>query len=412
MFLMRRVGQRITWALCLLAWAQSGWAQKYTFRLYGHAEGLENLTANEFLRDRAGCLWIATEGGLYRYSGTSMREITRAEGVASSFVHKIFEDSNGVVFISSAAGLQRWTGSRMVTVTYAGKPLEVMTHTTLAQGAPGEVLAVTHQAIFRLRSPDNGRTYSVEPLLEANDKRLPRPANPKDAAFWSVLMDREGTVWFGFGQALCRWQRNRLTILDERNGITSDQWNTLFEDHAGTLWITGAKHMAALEKGAARFVGRDLPPGIKTVLFHRNMAEDQQGRVLSCFGLGIARWENGHWRIFDAGTGWGHHSVQDVKVDQEGIVWLGISGHGVAKWLGYNHWEHWTTTEGLASDEVWAILKDQAGQIWVADAAGVSLRRKPDQPFVRLPAFSATAQGVANMVQTTDGAIWMHDRHS
>ena len=411
MFFMRWAGQRVLSALCFLALTQTCSAQKYTFRLYGHAEGLGNLTVNELLRDRAGYLWMATEGGLYRYNGTSMREITRAEGVTIPFLYKIFEDSNGVIFISSEAGLQRWTGSRMVTVTYAGKPLEVRTHTTIAQGVLGEVLAATPKAIFRLRSPDGGRSYGVEQVLEASDKRLPRPADPKDAVFWSVFEDREGAVWFGFGEALCRWQRSKLTVLDERNGVLPDQWNTLFEDHAGTLWITGAKHMAALEKGAARFAVRDLPPGVKTILFHRNMTEDRQGRVLSCFGLGIARWENGHWHIFDARTGWGPHSVQDVKVDQEGIVWVGVSGHGVAKWLGYNHWEHWTTTEGLASDEVWGILKDQAGQMWVADAAGVSLRRKPGEPFVRLPAFSATAQGVANIVQTSDGTIWMDDRH-
>ncbi len=45
-------------------------AQRYTFQLYGRAEGLTNLTPISVLQDRTGFLWVGTQNGLFRYDGS------------------------------------------------------------------------------------------------------------------------------------------------------------------------------------------------------------------------------------------------------------------------------------------------------------------------------------------------------
>ncbi len=55
------------------------------------------------------------------------------------------------------------------------------------------------------------------------------------------------------------------------------------------------------------------------------------------------------------------------------MVWFGLLGHGLRKWQGYGDWEHWTTKQGLHSDEIWALQQDSRRRIWVADEHGLSI---------------------------------------
>ena len=55
-------------------------AQRYSFRHYGHEQGLKNLAVECLLQDRQGFLWVGTQDGLFRYDGSRFVEYNRAEG--------------------------------------------------------------------------------------------------------------------------------------------------------------------------------------------------------------------------------------------------------------------------------------------------------------------------------------------
>ena len=59
-------------------------AQRYTFRYYGHQEGLTNLAIHCLLQDRAGFIWIGTQNGLFRYDGRRFAAFRRADGLPAS----------------------------------------------------------------------------------------------------------------------------------------------------------------------------------------------------------------------------------------------------------------------------------------------------------------------------------------
>jgi len=62
----------------ILAWNGSGLAQQYSFRHYGDADGLQNMTILSLAQDGAGYIWAGSEGGLYRYDGTRFRLMAAA----------------------------------------------------------------------------------------------------------------------------------------------------------------------------------------------------------------------------------------------------------------------------------------------------------------------------------------------
>ena len=95
-----------------LAFAFTAFAQEYSFRCYGPAEGLQNLVVLSLAQDHAGYIWAGTEGGLYRYDGTRFRLMGQAKGLpCSTEVHGLFVASDGALWANTCARTLplRWT---------------------------------------------------------------------------------------------------------------------------------------------------------------------------------------------------------------------------------------------------------------------------------------------------------------
>src|ERR1700676_4522731 len=76
-------------------------------------EGLSQSTVNSILQDSQGYLWLATESGLERYHGGSIREYRRERGnehaLASDYVWSIAEDTHGDLWLAPDGGAgARW----------------------------------------------------------------------------------------------------------------------------------------------------------------------------------------------------------------------------------------------------------------------------------------------------------------
>src|SRR5258708_2056948 len=82
-----------------LAFAFTAFAEEYSFRRYGPAEGLQNRVVLSLAQDHVGYIWAGTEGGLYRYDGTRFRLMGQAEGLpCSTEVHGLFVASDGALW--------------------------------------------------------------------------------------------------------------------------------------------------------------------------------------------------------------------------------------------------------------------------------------------------------------------------
>jgi ligand-binding sensor domain-containing protein len=85
-------------AALVLALHGAGTAQQYSFRQYGAAEGLQNLTVLSLAQDGAGYIWADSEGGLYRYNGTRLRLMASAEELpCATEVHALHVAADGAL---------------------------------------------------------------------------------------------------------------------------------------------------------------------------------------------------------------------------------------------------------------------------------------------------------------------------
>src|SRR5580700_9958244 len=76
-------------------------------------DGLSQSTVNNILQDSQGYLWLATESGLDRYDGNSIREYRRERGnehaLASDYIWSIAEDARGDLWLATdGGGVARW----------------------------------------------------------------------------------------------------------------------------------------------------------------------------------------------------------------------------------------------------------------------------------------------------------------
>jgi len=357
-------------AICtlLLAWIpRVSLGQQYSFRDY--VDGLGNLSVNCLLQDRSGFLWIGTESGLYQYDGSRFWQFGLKEGLPSGFVRALSLDRDGRLWVGTRDGLAFSTGQRSFsTVTYQHENLRIPYDSTLASAADGQIYAVTQFGVLEVKSKDGGRSWQAGPLPLAgkNDQF-------DQSAVSSVLAKPNGTVLIGCGKGLCEVSHGKLLKYGPSSGLPEDNWRCLLLTANGDLWARGPKYIAILAPGHKKFEIRNPAGHVPSDVTYLSLAEDRSGAVLASFGSDVGRYAKGQWEIVSEAKGFGKGTVASIIQDHEGMVWFGLLGHGLRKWLGYGDWEHWTTKQGLHSDEIWALQQDSHRRIWVADEHGLSV---------------------------------------
>ena len=375
-------------------------AQRYTFKDY--IEGLGNLNVNCMLQDRTGFLWVGTENGLFRYDGARFQEFGRADGLSGTFVKSLHQDNSGRLWVGTTEGLfHSVEGRRFENIQYQYRNLQIRAGSTLSSAPNGEVFAATQAGLLAISPPAGGQRWKCQPLIPTLETNALSPHEVK-----SVLSDANASLFFGCGEGLCQFSDGRLTTWGVKEGLPSDSWTSLLRDQQGQLWARGVLHVAVLPKGAAHFELRDLPyrPSENA---EQSMSEDGDGHILANLDTAIARFENGHWHVFSDSNGFGQARTTAILADREGSVWLGISGRGLRKWLGYGAWESWTVADGLRDNVVWAILRDHKGRLWVGDEHGITYMPAGTTSLRPWSFPGVGAELARSIAESKDGWIWI-----
>ena len=90
-------------------------AQEYNFRVFGNAEGLNNLAVRQIHQDRVGFIWVSTEDGIYRYDGERFEAFGPAQGIPVTSGAAIGEAPDGSLLVSDDGSGSIWR------VSYTGK---------------------------------------------------------------------------------------------------------------------------------------------------------------------------------------------------------------------------------------------------------------------------------------------------
>ena len=369
-----------------------GFAQQYSFRHYGAADGLQNQAILSLAQDGAGYIWAGSEGGLYRYDGTRFGLMAAAEGLPCvTEVHALHVASDGALWVNTCAQIFRFDGQRFHPI--AGVSGMLSGAQRMANNEHGNVLVATPSGMYEA-APNGAGSYSAHPY----------PLGPEFAGMSIRGIARNGSeLWFGCGRRLCVEERGRVSTFGPAEGLPEDNWDAIGIGPDGSVWIRSPSRLYRKPPGAARPV--EEKPDIASSAFWGALTVSRDGLVMVPTDKGLAL-RDGSWRVIDDQRGLPSAMTAAAIEDREGSLWIALIGAGVARWLRYGEWEAWTKAQGLPSDLIWSIRRDRKGALWVGTSLGLA-RLKGQEPlrtWTRKDGLGG--DNVRSLGETSDGSIW------
>ncbi|MER3547295.1 MAG: hypothetical protein C4338_06690, partial [Rhodanobacteraceae bacterium] len=353
-------------ALLLCAFAAQAWQRDFFFRHLDSRDGLAQNSVGAILQDARGYIWLATQGGLHRFDGYTLRRFQHDPDRADSL------PDNLVTALANAGGGKLWVGSnsggvalfdpdhdRVLPLPRTHNDARVYALQALSQGA---VLIADARGIERLDAPyENSRRLWRAP----NDERAPRffarcsdgavyGAAPhallalgSDAAHTRVLAREDTRI-----DALYCDRRNRLLLgdahglqqIDRTSGartlLRGDvRVSRIIEDAAGRLWLAvdGADLLRLDANGnATRITASPVPlAGSAPSAEIANLFVDASGLLwVGTYGDG-AYWTDPEGTPFRtvvnlaAPRASGANHLRAFYQADDDSLWLGVVGEGL-----------------------------------------------------------------------------------
>jgi signal transduction histidine kinase/CheY-like chemotaxis protein/streptogramin lyase len=375
-------------------------AQRYTFKFYGDDEGLKNLAVQAVLQDRAGFLWAGTQNGLYRYDGNHFAAYSTADGLPGSRIESLYESVDGTLWVATDGGLARRVQDRFERVELRGRLSGILAHGLIGREGissdlAGRLYLATDQGLLIGNTDRQGIAFELAPRLPGVQSEVT-----------SVYTDAAGVVWYGCGVSLCRFENGVASDIGAAAGLSTDgPWEAILGDLDGNLWVRSATALYLRASASARFEPQPgLPPSSNTF---PTLALDPAGRLLVPTNQGLARHTPAGWEIISAEQGLTTNDISAVIEDREGSVWLGLLGSGLARWLGYNEWQSWSTAEGLSRESIWSIARDTGGRLWVGTQFGLNYAEESGGKIVWKQSRLAGLDMVRALAANPDGTLWV-----
>ena len=358
----------------------------------GHGQGLEQLVngswkkfilprndgsrwaVNSLRFDRHNALWIATDrNGIYRVHAGNVDHFGGAAGLSSDSAESFLEDKEGNLWLVTTGGVDCFRSVPIVSFSV---------HEGLGAGEVGSILAARDGTVWignneQLDFVRGNVVSSIGPKQGLRGNRVT-----------SLFEDHAGRLWVGMDNGLLIYEHGRFTPVHRPDGGPVGIVLAMTEDIDQNVWASVIRNppgrptrLICFRDG--RFVKEISDQGLDVV----SLAADSQGGLW--FGLiqgGLARYRNDRVQVFplkDADA-----RVSQVLANSDGSV-LAATDHGLVEQRGdaQRTLDH---NNGLPCDRVFALVNDAHSDLWLSTECGLirinsaDLQRWRDHPGPRI----------------------------
>ncbi len=364
---------------------------------YRHREGdsasLSSDDVRAILVDRAGHVWVGTPEGLdlLDVAAGEFTHYRHEEGdsgsLRDSFVMSLYEDSAGLIWIGTrAGGVSRWN-PRSWELGGHRPPWLVDKLVTAFADAPDRRVWIGSEGGGLVRyDTDTGEATNVDALVGRHNAL-------GDQRVMALRTGRDGTLWIGTMKGGLKELSpdGRLTSIavrpGDRSGTSASGIMTIFESSKGDIWLGthgGGVNIVDPATGLIRQLPYAGSPGATSDDSVSAIAEDSRGAMwlgTDGGGLDLATPDGTVVKVFkhdanDPGSV-PSNTIYAIGIDGDGDVWVATDRGGIARVVGAAsepgkiRFETMSRDEGLSSDAVYAVLTDNAGQLWMSGNSGL-----------------------------------------
>ncbi|MEP6263102.1 MAG: ATP-binding protein [Gillisia sp.] len=350
----------ISLIILLSGWCKAG-AQELPlthFTSDSEVNALPSALVTNIYQDRMGFMWFTVfTSGLVRYDGSNMELYDQSHGLRDLGVWQMLEDGKGHLWVSSISGLvvsekplHMYTGGKKVKFTpmYRGTLLTreaVSRNQQLAVDNRGRIwTGLADKGIIRYYINKEGKISTDTISTAVNSKNNRRVNSLRSTLDGGMLAGLEGGILAEFREGKARALYGAGTATENEN------FNALYEDDSGGIW-------AYRQNGEIlHFRTKNAPPEIILGGLPSNVT-------------GITSLRDGTVLASNRESG-------IIRIDPE-------TGAITASY---------TRANGLLSDNVFHVLEDLEGNVWIAQSGGISKLRYNFSAFENFTARSISGE--------------------
>ena len=314
------------------------------------------------------------------------RNWSRQNGLPADAINSVTQTKDGFLWLGTQNGLVRYDGLDFKVV-----PIDLPS----AQGQDIKHLSTFRDGNLRFAINNGGfGSYDGQRLLPVGDERWWRPG----LAANTIMEARDGTVWTGADLGLGCWTPTNPAAAFFLDYTSVGSVYALCEDGAGRIWI------GTSQSGLEYWMGGKLVAVPDESLKNHGLsalAADAANRIWVGTESGLRCYANGQVSVFSS-FGW---AVKALLVDRHGILWVGTSGMGLARYEN-GKFDFLTKADGLVGDYVTSLFEDAEGSLWVGARDGVS-----QLSDLKLPTYSANEGILKGSCQSVaaaqNGWLWI-----
>ena len=335
-----------------------------------------------------GALWIGTADGLVCYRNKSFRTYTARDGLPDDGVSYLLAAQDGSLWVVAGVYVSRFQAGRFT--TYApGKNLPMASARTVYEDRSHAIWVAGFGGVARLA----GNSFVAAPWA----------ARLGNDVFICLLKDRQENLWVAGTLGL--WMvsaHGNVRQYGVRNGLPDAFVRSLWEDRDGNIW-------AGTNGGLARFQqGRFATPNTGESSdrdWVRCIYEDREGNLWVGMNHGLNRLRDDIFTIYSKSEGLPSDQPTTVYEDSRGRVWVGFHDSGLVQ-FGASSRRHFTTRNGLLSNEVFSIREDRHGDLLVSTREGFS-RMRGDRFESYVPPDPLSRRIVFDALEDRKGRLWL-----
>ncbi|GAB3242139.1 hybrid sensor histidine kinase/response regulator transcription factor [Hymenobacter seoulensis] len=444
-----RAGLLLIILLLLLpaAYAQQTPPADFRFEHLTVDQGLSHSDAMAVAQDPAGFIWVATNRGLDRYDGYSLKQywlpVNQQNGISANRIKVLHAAPDGRLWVGTErTGLSVYNAAADRLLTYNEAQVPARFQAQLRRLSQESVVAIAsdrqgrlwvgtaHQDLFVFTFDARGQ------LLSLGEVQFPAGRGPETLQISSLACDAEGQIWVGTNTlGLCVIRPGGNKLLAETTTLTKPV-RALHLDARGDLWVGTIQQVywisAAHRRQARELTAHQLPQSYEQV---QSLLLDSFGRLWVGTIHGLYVWESNRatavapplrsgppTRLLpEDGEPYSINSerVHQIFEDRNQVVWLCASAGGLNKvnlrQKPFGRLRRQLMGQAtLPNNYVNAIYKEEGRNIlWSGTRNGVSAYDLARARYLDLPwAGPIRGEDVATIFQSSNGTLWFGTRES
>ena len=196
---------------------------------------LPKVMVRNVFRDRAGELWIGTDGsGAYRIAPNGTVHYSAPRELTNNFIRAFMESRHGDIWIGTDEGVSRITAQGVQ--KYGMKDgLVYFSTRSILEDRSGDVWIGTDQGLSHWRR----NAFLDDPATQAL----------RHEKVWSIFEDESGVLWFGTrDHGLFRFRDGQIAHFTTQQGLVSNSIYQILEDRRHRFWLSGPSTISSVDE--------------------------------------------------------------------------------------------------------------------------------------------------------------------